>query len=40
LSLGQRMIPRELALRIVEIWLSTPFDGGRHVARLQKLEPG
>ena len=39
LSIGQRMIPRELALRIVEIWLSTPFEGGRHVARLQKIEP-
>src|SRR5436189_2384731 len=27
LSLGQRMIPRDLALRIVELWLATPFDG-------------
>jgi ribose 5-phosphate isomerase B len=39
LSIGQRMIPKELALRIVEIWLATPFEGGRHVARIQKLEP-
>jgi len=38
LSIGQRMIPRELALRIVEIWLATPFEGGRHVARIRKLE--
>ena len=38
LSIGQRMIPKELALRIVEIWLATPFEGGRHVARIQKLE--
>jgi ribose 5-phosphate isomerase B len=38
LSLGQRMIPRDLALRIVEIWIATPFEGGRHLARIQKIE--
>ena len=38
LSLGQRTIPRDLALRIVEIWLTTPFDGGRHLIRIQKIE--
>ncbi len=38
LSLGQRMMSRELALRIVEIWLSTPFEGGRHLARIRKIE--
>ena len=38
LSFGQRLIPRDLALRIVEIWLATPFDGGRHIARIQKIE--
>jgi len=38
LSLGQRMIPQELALRIVEIWLTTPFEGGRHIARIRKIE--
>lgn len=38
LSLGQRMMSRDLALRIVEIWLSTPFEGGRHLARIQKIE--
>ena len=30
LSMGQRMIPEDLALRIVRIWLETPFEGGRH----------
>jgi len=40
LSLGQRMLSRDLALRIVEIWLSTAFEGGRHVARIQKIEGG
>ena len=38
LSLGQRMMSLPLALRIVEVWLATPFEGGRHVARIQKIE--
>jgi ribose 5-phosphate isomerase B len=38
LSLGQRMMSRELALRIVEIWMATPFEGGRHLARIRKIE--
>lgn len=38
LSLGQRMMSRDLALRIVEIWLTTAFEGGRHLARLRKIE--
>ena len=37
LSIGERMISKELALRIVEIWLTTPFEGGRHVARIEKM---
>jgi ribose 5-phosphate isomerase B len=38
LSLGQRMISEGLAIRIVEAWLVTPFEGGRHVARIRKLD--
>jgi len=38
LSLGARMIPLELALDIVRVWLDTPFEGGRHVARLKMLD--
>jgi ribose 5-phosphate isomerase B len=38
LSLGQRTIPEDLALRIVKIWMQTPFEGGRHVPRIQKLD--
>ena len=38
LSLGQRTITRDLALRIVEVWLATPFEGGRHLRRVQKIE--
>jgi ribose 5-phosphate isomerase B len=37
LSIGQRTIPEELALRIVRIWLETAFEGGRHQARVDQL---
>lgn len=40
LALGQRTIPIELALRIVEIFLETPFAGGRHLPRVQMIETG
>jgi ribose 5-phosphate isomerase B len=39
LSLGERMIPEDLALRIVRVWLTTDFEGGRHVNRIAQLEP-
>ncbi len=39
LSLGQRMMSIEEALEIVKLWLATPFDGGRHIARIQKIDP-
>jgi ribose 5-phosphate isomerase B len=38
LSLGERMVPEAMALAIVELWLTTPFEGGRHVARIRKLD--
>jgi ribose 5-phosphate isomerase B len=38
ISLGERMISEENALRIVDVWLATPFEGGRHVRRVQKLD--
>lgn len=37
LSIGERMIPLELALQIVRIWLETPFEGGRHQPRVEQL---
>lgn len=40
LSLGERMMPLDLALRIVETWLTTPFDGGRHLRRVQMIDQG
>jgi ribose 5-phosphate isomerase B len=38
LSLGQRMIPEDLALEIVKIWLTTQFEGGRHIRRIAEIE--
>ena len=38
ISLGARLIPEDLALAIVDTWLETPFEGGRHVARIAMLD--
>ena len=42
LSLGERMITEEMALAIVRIFLTTPFDpaagGGRHARRIAMIE--
>jgi ribose 5-phosphate isomerase B len=38
LSLGGRMMSEEQALRIVDIWMTTAFEGGRHLARIEKIE--
>ena len=38
ISLGQRMMPLEAALEIVRIWLKTPFEGGRHLRRIQLID--
>lgn len=38
ISLGERMMPLDTALEIVRIWLETPFEGGRHIRRIQLLD--
>ena len=38
LSLGERLVPEELALGIVRVWLTTDFEGGRHAQRIAQLE--
>jgi ribose 5-phosphate isomerase B len=37
LTLGARILDEEQAKAIVEVWLHTPFAGGRHQQRLEKL---
>lgn len=38
IALGQRLIPEDLAFRCVRLFLSEPFDGGRHLARIRKID--
>jgi ribose 5-phosphate isomerase B len=38
ISLGQRMVSLDQAHSIVRIWLRTPFEGGRHEARIRKID--
>jgi len=38
LSLGQRVTPEDSVLEIVRVWLETPFEGGRHVRRIELLD--
>jgi ribose 5-phosphate isomerase B len=38
LSLGQRTMTEAEAFAIVRIWLVTPFEGGRHIARIHKID--
>ena len=37
LTLGARVIDEPTAMEIVDTWLATEFDGGRHVRRTQKI---
>lgn len=37
--LGARLISPELAIEIIDTFLSTPYEGGRHDARLEKMIP-
>lgn len=37
LTLGGRVLPLEEALRVVETWLETEYEGGRHQRRLGKI---
>jgi ribose 5-phosphate isomerase B len=38
LIVGGRIVGKGLAKEIVKIWLETPFAGGRHKRRLEKIE--
>jgi ribose 5-phosphate isomerase B len=36
--MGGRIVGRDLAKEIVKVWLDTPFSGGRHQRRLDKIK--
>ena len=38
LSLGERLIAAEQLLPIVRVWLTTPFEGGRHARRVALID--
>src|SRR5687768_18603664 len=38
ISLGERMMSREDAVAIVDTWLTTEFEGGRHVKRIAMID--
>lgn len=38
LSLPGRFIPFDLAWKMVQLFLTTPFEGGRHLRRIEKIE--
>jgi ribose 5-phosphate isomerase B len=38
LIIGGRIVGKELAKEIVKVWLETPFAGGRHQRRIEKIE--
>ncbi len=38
LVMGGRLIGDALALQLVDTWLETPFEGGRHQRRLEKID--
>ena len=37
ISIGERQISKDLALKIVDIWLNSTFEGGRHTKRIEKI---
>jgi ribose 5-phosphate isomerase B len=37
LAMGARVIAPAYAREVVRVWLDTPFEGGRHVARLEEI---
>jgi ribose 5-phosphate isomerase B len=37
LCLSADLLGEKLIARMVELWLTTPFDGGRHARRIEKI---
>jgi len=39
MAIGERTVPLDLALELVDTFLATPFEGGRHERRVSLIEP-
>jgi ribose 5-phosphate isomerase B len=38
LALGERLVPEDALEEIVRVWLTTPFEGGRHLRRIRLID--
>lgn len=38
LALGERLVPADALEEIVQVWLTTPFEGGRHQRRIRLID--
>ena len=38
LAIGQRLVTWETARAIVDVWLTTEFEGGRHLRRINRID--
>ena len=38
LAIGERLVSWDLAEEMIRVWLTTPFEGGRHISRIAKIE--
>ena len=38
IAIGERMVSLNTALKIVRVWLDTPFEGGRHQRRIELID--
>jgi ribose 5-phosphate isomerase B len=38
IAIGERQISKDLAIEIIDTWLSANFEGGRHQRRIQMLD--
>ena len=38
IAIGERQISKDLAIQIVNAWLNSEFEGGRHERRIQMLD--
>jgi ribose 5-phosphate isomerase B len=39
ISIGERTVDADTALKIVDTWLESNYEGGRHQRRIDKIEP-
>ena len=38
LALGERFLTQDQALAIVDVWMATAFEGGRHLRRIEQID--